>query len=77
MEFRHAAHRRFGGLNRQTPEVDLIQFRGHFPKGGYDVHDGRYSEDETTALGSIPSQAASARRRIRGFQGGMSMNEGS
>jgi len=29
--------------------VGLIQFRGHFPKGGFDVHDGRYSEDETTA----------------------------
>jgi hypothetical protein len=24
--------------------LGLIRFRGHFPKGGYDVHDGR---DET------------------------------
>ena len=27
-------------LARVKP-VGLIRFRGHFPKGGYDVHDGR------------------------------------
>jgi hypothetical protein len=27
--------------------VGLIRFRGHFPKGGYDVHtDGRHDEEE-------------------------------
>ena len=28
--------------------VGLIQFRGRFPKGGYDVHDGKHNEAETT-----------------------------
>jgi hypothetical protein len=28
--------------------VGLIRFRGHFPKGGYDVHDDPHDE-ETTA----------------------------
>jgi hypothetical protein len=23
-----------------SPTVGLTRFRGHFPKGGYDVHDG-------------------------------------
>jgi hypothetical protein len=26
---------------RSFRNVGLIRFRGHFPKGGYDVHDGR------------------------------------
>ena len=26
------------------PDLDLIRFRGQFPKGGYDVHNGRCKE---------------------------------
>jgi hypothetical protein len=30
-------------------DVDLIRFRGHFSKGGYDVHDGKRQTETTTA----------------------------
>ena len=29
--------------------LDLIRFRGHFLKGGYDVHDGNRDPETTTA----------------------------
>ena len=28
--------------------VGLIRFRGHFPKGGYDVHDGQPNREPAT-----------------------------
>jgi hypothetical protein len=29
--------------------MGLIRFRGHFPKGGYDVHDGRHETEAESA----------------------------
>ena len=34
-----------GGVNT----VGLIRFRGHIPKGGYDVHDGQNNEAPASA----------------------------
>ena len=36
-------------LGRLIAPVGLIQFRGHIPKGGYDVHDGSYRQAAPSA----------------------------
>jgi DNA methylase len=33
----------------QTADLPLIRFRGHFPKGGYDVHDGNHDTGQAGA----------------------------
>jgi len=52
-------------------DLGLIRSRGHFPKGGYDVHDGTLNEIETTAsavYGGVQGgcRAAGARQRDPG-----------
>ena len=37
------------GRQRADVLLGLIRSCGHFPKGGYDVHDGTLNEIETTA----------------------------
>jgi hypothetical protein len=32
-------------IQRVARALGLIRFRGHFPKGGYDVHDGRQATE--------------------------------
>jgi hypothetical protein len=55
--------------------VGLIRSRGHFPRGGYDVHDGQQHEAKTTATtihGGVPDgcRSAGARRGQDGRAGG-------
>jgi len=37
-----------GIINLLSRRLRLIRFRGHFPKGGYDVHDGRSKKETST-----------------------------
>ena len=39
---------RFFTALRAAAQVGLIRFRGHFPKGGYDVHDGHTNQEPAT-----------------------------
>ena len=32
----------------ERARLGLIRFRGHFPKGGYDVHDGHTNQEPAT-----------------------------
>ena len=38
-------------FRRRMIELGLIRFRGHFPKGGYDVHDGQTNQEPATPPG--------------------------
>ena len=36
---------------KEVASLGLIRFRGHFPKGGYDVHDGQTNQEPATPPG--------------------------
>ena len=58
--------RKRGNVSAPSPPTfyyrrDTLRFRGPFPKGGYDVHDGKHSEAETAQ--------ASVHRGVQGGSG--------
>ncbi len=49
--FAHGALGRQAGSSKRSTGLGLIQFRGHFLKGGYDVHNGKDNAAPATPPG--------------------------